>query len=86
MRLAPCPYLLSFNHASGLLSFMAAEGIAWAAFSGILFPAGYKLGSVLKNTIPEIRTAKPAAYYITAITALVCCYAAITVTIMKSGI
>jgi len=86
MKLAPCPYLLSFNHAGGFLSFMTAEGLAWAAFSGILFPAGYKLGSVLKNTIPEIKTAKPAAYYLTAATALICCYTAITFFIITSSI
>ncbi|HHO76825.1 MAG TPA: hypothetical protein ENN05_10420 [Deltaproteobacteria bacterium] len=86
MRLAPCPYLLSFNHPGGLLSFFGAEGLSWAVFSGILFPAGYKLGSVLKNTVPAIKTTRPAAYYITAASVLACCYTAITISIMKSGI
>lgn len=86
MRLAPCPYLLSFNHPGGLLSFYGAEGLSWAIFSGILFPTGYKLGAVLKNTIPVIKAAKPAAYYITAASCLICCYTAITAAIIKSGI
>ena len=86
MGLAPCPYLLSFNHSGGLLSFMAIEGLAWAAFSTILFPAGYTIGLVLKNTLPEMKTAKPVTYYITAVTALICCYTAITISIMNSSI
>ena len=86
MRLAPCPYLLSFNHPGGLISFYGAEGMSWALFSGLVFPVGYKLGSVLKNTVPAIRAANPAAYYLTAASGLICCYAAMTLAIMNSGI
>jgi len=85
MRLAPCPYLLSFNHPGGLMSFYGAEGLSWAPFSGILFPVGYKLGAVLKKTLPVVKTAKPAVYYISAASCLICCYAAITVTIIKTS-
>lgn len=85
MRLSPCAYLLSFSHQGGLLSFFGAEGLPWAAFSGILFPGGYKLGEILRNAVPALKKASPAAYYITAAGSMAGCYAAIIAVILKSG-
>jgi hypothetical protein len=69
MRLAPCPYLLSFNHAGGFASFMVAEGLIWAALGGAFFPAGYRLGLALRGRLADLEVRKPALYYATALTA-----------------
>ena len=63
MRVAPCNYLLSFNRPDGLMAFMVAEGLVWAAFSAVLFPVGWRLGSRLECAIPQVRSLKPALYY-----------------------
>ncbi len=86
MRVSPCPYLLSFNHPGGLLSFLGAEGLSWAAFSAILFPVGYQLGEKLRDKIPALRKARPAAYYLAAAGCIAGCYAAIVTVIIKSGV
>jgi hypothetical protein len=44
MRVAPCRYLLSFNRPGGLVAFLQAEGLIWAALCAVLFPVGYRLG------------------------------------------
>lgn len=85
MRLSPCAYLLSFNHPGGLLSFLGAEGLPWAVFSGILFPASYLLGNRLTGALPALKRARPAAYYITAAACLVGCYASIFAVILTAG-
>ncbi|RKZ27765.1 hypothetical protein DRQ36_11340 [bacterium] len=63
MKVAPCPYLLSFNRPGGLISFIAAEGIPWAVFSGILFPVGYWVGRRLRERVPAFAIKKPAFYF-----------------------
>jgi hypothetical protein len=65
MHVAPCKYLLSFNRAGGYVSFMAAEGLIWAALAGVLFPAGYRLGEHLGAALDGARTRRPAAYFAT---------------------
>lgn len=64
MRLAPCQYLLSFNRPGGLLAFLAAEGLPWAVFSSLLFPAGYWLGAQLRDAVLAPEARKPSLYYI----------------------
>ena len=49
MRVAPCQYLLSFNRPGGFFDFVLVEGMVWGLFSGLLFPVGYKLGSVIER-------------------------------------
>jgi hypothetical protein len=63
MRVAPCPYLLSFNRAGGFAAFMQAESLVWAALCAVLFPAGYRLGETLRAGVFEMRAARPAFYY-----------------------
>jgi hypothetical protein len=63
IRLAPCPYLLSFNRPGGLLAFLAVEGVPWAVFSAPLFPVGYRVGEWLENTVLAMRTRQPLLYY-----------------------
>ena len=85
MRLAPCAYLLSFNHTGGMLSFLAAEGIAWALFAGITLPIGYRIGERLSEGIIKWQ-GKPTPYYAISSTVIVCSWAVIILaTILKSG-
>ncbi len=79
MRLAPCAYLLSFNHPGGLLAFLTTEGMAWALFSGLALPAGYRLGESLKGGIFQFRT-KPWIYYTASSAIIICCWVIITLT------
>jgi len=65
MRLAPCAYLLSFAGAGGLQSFMFREGLVWALFAALLFPAGYRLGERMRDDIVSLRVQKPAWFYAT---------------------
>ena len=76
MRLAPCAYLLSFNSPGGLLTFMTAEGIAWAVLAGITLPVGYRLGEALINGISQFRL-RPLFYYSISSAVIVCCWAII---------
>lgn len=86
MRLAPCAYLLSFNHSGGMLSFLAAEGIAWALFAGIALPIGYRLGAPLQNGIVQLRS-RPALYYGASSAIIIFCWIGITlIAISKSKI
>ncbi|MDP8315651.1 MAG: hypothetical protein RAP70_11370 [Candidatus Celaenobacter antarcticus] len=65
MRLAPCNYLLSFNRSHGFVSFMAVEGLVWAAFSAVLFPLGYRIGVWLRDSELTLKK-KSLSYYIAA--------------------
>ncbi len=76
MQVAPCRYLLSFNRPGGFQAFLAAEGLVWAAFSGILFPVGYWLGARLGDTIFVPGTRKPLLYYTTSAVLVICCWVA----------
>lgn len=76
MRLAPCAYLLSFNHPGGLLAFLTAEGIAWAVLAGVTLPVGYRLGEFLKDGISQFRL-RPLFYYSVSSAIIVCCWAII---------
>jgi hypothetical protein len=77
MHLAPCAYLLSFNHTGGILAFLTTEGIPWALFSGVALPAGYRLGESLKGSIFQFRS-KPWIYYTASSAIIICCWTVIT--------
>jgi hypothetical protein len=79
IHLSPCQYLLSFG---GIAPFMQAEGIVWAAFSGVLFPLGYKLGSLIEHELPAVKMTRPLAYYLSCSAGIVCCWAAIATSIV----
>ena len=66
MHVAPCRYLLSFNRPGGLISFLTVEGLIWAVFSAILFPAGFWAGNQVKEYIIDVQIKRPAIYYLSA--------------------
>ena len=74
MRVAPCRYLLSFNRAGGLVAFLQAEGIIWAALCAILFPVGYRVGVSMRESVFDLRATRPALYYTASIMLVVCCW------------
>jgi len=76
MQVAPCQYLLSFNRPGGFMAFLAVEGLVWAAFSGMLFPAGYWVGTRLRDAVLALRMRKPLFYYTTFAAIVVCCWVA----------
>ncbi len=59
---APCAYLLSFDSPAGLVRFLAVEGLLWAAFSGLLVPAGFRTGQWAWKHLLRWQ-ARPALYY-----------------------
>ena len=63
MQIMPCPYLMSFKRTGGFEAFMISDGMVWTVFSGILFYAGYWLGTRLKNVTQNLRTKQSLAYY-----------------------
>ena len=77
MRLAPCAYLLSFAGAGGLQSFMLREGLVWALFSAILFPAGYRLGEWLQGSLISFKEEMPVRYFALSGVFTACCWAAL---------
>jgi len=72
MQVAPCKYLLSFNHPGGFVAFLGAEGLIWTALGGLCFPAGYRLGLGLRSGLLDLPVRRPVIYYTAsaAITAL----------------
>ena len=76
MRVAPCRYLLSFNRPGGLVAFLTVEGLVWAIFSAILFPAGYVVGARLRDTVLALRMRRPLIYCTTSAALVVCCWVA----------
>ncbi|MGQ9615651.1 MAG: hypothetical protein ACUVWJ_04525 [Spirochaetota bacterium] len=57
MHVAPCKYLLSFSGAP--VEWIYKEGLIWATFSGILFPAGYQAGVKLRSKVISILIERP---------------------------
>jgi hypothetical protein len=74
MRVAPCRYLLSFNHPGGLVAFMRAEGLIWAALCAVLFPVGYRVGESLRESVFDLRVTRPAFYYTASLVLVICCW------------
>ena len=62
LAVAPCAYLMSFDRAGGFAAFMVQEGLVWAAFSAVLFPVGYALGTRVREPLNAIETRNPVAY------------------------
>jgi hypothetical protein len=63
LAVAPCAYLMSFDRAGGFAAFMVQEGLVWAAFSAVLFPAGYAIGARIREPIRALESRRPLAYY-----------------------
>lgn len=85
LRVAPCQYLLSFARSGGLLAFMLAEGLVWAAFSAALVPVGYWAGARLDRAVQTASLKKPARYYLTSAAIIVFCWAASAAVIAAGG-
>lgn len=85
LRVAPCNYLLSFNYLGGFFKFMLVEGMVWAAFSAIFFPAGIWLGEKISFPLFNFARKKPVFYYSTASGFVIFCWLVITATIASSG-
>ncbi len=63
MRLAPCPYLLTYNTAGGFLNFMMNEGLAWSLISALTFPAGLYAGYRAAAAYRNFVTLRTRLYY-----------------------
>ena len=63
MRLAPCPYLLSFNVPGGFALFMIREGMVWSAFSAAALPLGMLTGMNLSERLNALDTDRKALHY-----------------------
>ncbi|PIV17991.1 MAG: hypothetical protein COZ15_01620 [Elusimicrobia bacterium CG_4_10_14_3_um_filter_49_12_50_7] len=72
MRVAPCPYLLSFNHK--FASWIIREGFLWMGFSAVLYPAGILVGEKIKGKINTLLLLKPSLYYRIATAIIVSCF------------
>jgi len=81
MRVAPCPYLLSFN----LWGFLAKEGLSWMTFSAILLPVGYLAGLKLRPTMAHLLTTKPTFGYATCIAISAVCWGVGALTIIAGS-
>ncbi|HUT77179.1 MAG TPA: hypothetical protein VM285_05810 [Polyangia bacterium] len=74
LAVAPCNYLLSFDRAGGFAAFMVQEGLVWAAFAAVLFPAGYWIGVRVREPLGALEARRPAVYCGTALGVTVCCW------------
>jgi hypothetical protein len=81
MRVAPCRYLMSFNRPGGFVAFMLAEGLIWAALSGVFVPVGYLLGERLRDRVFDLPVRQPAFYYGVSAVVVACCWAASAIAI-----
>ncbi|MFH1353572.1 MAG: hypothetical protein ABIH68_08380 [bacterium] len=73
MRVAPCAYMLSFNRAGGFISFMAAQGLLWAAFSAVLFPLGWLAGEKYREGVFAL-SQSPRLFYAGASAIVIFCW------------
>jgi hypothetical protein len=83
MRVAPCPYLLTFNRPGGFVAFMQAESLIWAALCAVLFPIGYRVGESLRDSVFDLRRTRPAFYYAASMMLVVCCWAISAIAIAR---
>ena len=83
MHVAPCRYLLSFNHPGGLISFLTVEGLVWAAFSAISFPVGYWIGDKIRGSLYNFTVRKPLIYYASSSAIVVLFWVGNAILIMK---
>jgi hypothetical protein len=83
LRLAPCPYLLSFNRPEGFVAFLMAEGLVWAALSALSLPLGYHLGVKARKPLAALENRKPLVYYAASLGLVLCCWIVAAVTIWR---
>lgn len=83
MRVAPCPYLLSFNRPGGFAAFLMAEGLIWAALGAVFFPVGYRVGERLESRLSALRLERPVAYYLGSAALVACCWIASGIAISR---
>lgn len=81
MKVAPCQHLLAYNRPLGLIEYMAFRGSMWAAFSAVLFPAGYLSGLRLRDSVLGLGTSRPLAYYAACLASVALCWAVSAVAI-----
>ncbi|MDD5309885.1 MAG: hypothetical protein PHU25_21420 [Deltaproteobacteria bacterium] len=81
LAVAPCSYLMSFDRAGGFAAFMIQEGLVWAAFSAVLFPLGYALGTRGRETVLSLEARRPAFYYGAALGVVTACWISAAVAI-----
>ena len=81
MNLAPCNYLLSFNHSFGLVSFLMKEGLVWGLFCMVLFPAGYYLGERSFRGVDIFRETRPVLCYGSSALVVLVCWISIAVSV-----
>lgn len=75
LAVAPCAYLMSFDRAGGFAAFMVQEGLVWAAFSAVLFPAGFALGARVRAPLFALAERRPIAYHGAALGVAAFCWA-----------
>jgi len=83
MRLAPCPYLLSFNGLGGFGAFLAKESLNWAAFSAVLFPLGWLAGEKFADRISVLLIRRPRYFYAGAASTTIFCWVACAIAIAQ---
>ncbi|MBN1533985.1 MAG: hypothetical protein JXA20_15045 [Spirochaetes bacterium] len=82
LRLAPCQYLLSFGGEWGLARFLLREGIPWALFSAVFFPAGLSLGRKNAGRISRVLERRPTLWYGASAVSIALCLLAISASLL----
>jgi hypothetical protein len=75
MHVAPCNYLLSFNSASGFISYLYRESLSWTIFSTVLFPIGWYIGIKSESALSRLFESKPRVIYAGASVLTIICWA-----------
>ena len=81
MRVAPCPYLLSFK--TNLVGFMIREGLSWTVFSAVLLPVGYYVGVRIRSS--NLLAKKPAFIYTGSVAISLICWGLSVLSIIVLG-
>lgn len=74
MHVAPCNYLLSFNSATGFVSFLYRESLNWTLFSAVLFPIGWFIGVKSETALSRLFENKPRFIYAGAAALTITCW------------
>lgn len=75
MHVAPCNYLLSFNSATGFVSYLYRESLSWTLFSAVLFPIGWFIGVKSETALTGLFESKPQFIYVGASALTITCWA-----------
>lgn len=78
IRVAPCPYLLSFSP----MGFIITEGLIWAAFAASLLPLGYLVGMKLEAMAVLSPARRVPLYYATSMAITIFCWGMSAMAIM----